>query len=294
MIDNLNILADRLRGIQVNGKDITVEDLKSYISSDEKVEVKSASRINLLTDAEIEEMKSTVGTGSKNQGYVDGMKAGAEQLVKAIRTEEGLEFEGKLKFTDDAKIDFNATAKHIAEPFKRKILTDANIEPEKKISDLEKSLKRVQDTYEGEKLTWEQKQKDFDQEKKKLKQNYFLETSMPDVEILKKKQLVRLFQDDGYSVDFDENDNPIPVRFGKPVKNNVEKLIPIETVFAEFIERNNWSKKPAGKGGKDDKPDPTPEFKTKNEVFAYLEKHPEIKLDSDEAQNMIKKVEKRT
>ena len=58
MIDNLNILADRLRGIQVNGKDITVEDLKSYISSDEKVEVKSASRINLLTDAEIEEMES--------------------------------------------------------------------------------------------------------------------------------------------------------------------------------------------------------------------------------------------
>jgi hypothetical protein len=290
MIKNISTLADRLKGIQVNGKDVTAEELKVFMISDEEVEIK-ASKVNLLTDDEIDEMKTTISTGSKDKGYVDGMKAGAEQLVKAIRTGKGLEFEGKLKYGDEGKIDFNATAAHVSEHFEHKVLADAKIEPEKKILELEKTLKKVQDTYDSEKQSWEQKQKEFDTNQKKLKQDYFLETTIPDVEVLKKKQLVTLFQNDGYNVDFDDNGNPFPVQFGKRMVDKMEKPIPMETAFAEFIERNNWNRKTAGKGGSDDKPEPTPEFKSKNELFAYMEAH-KIDPESDKGQAMIKKIEK--
>jgi hypothetical protein len=296
MIKNFNTLADRLKGITLNGKEITADELKTFMSSDEEVEIK-VSKVHLLTDSELDDVKGTVSTGAKDKGFVDGMKAGAEQLVKAIRNVKGLEFEGKLKYSPDVsgleKIDFPATAEHVSKYFEEKILADAKIEPDKTIKELDGKLKKVQSTYDEEKQSWDKKLKEFETEKKVLKQDYFMETKFPDVTSLSKKHLVTCFKADGFNVDFDENGNAFPVQFGKRVVDRMEKPIPIETAFAEYIEKNNWNKKPAGKGGDDDKPEPSPDFKTKNEVMAYLEAN-KMDIESDEAQKMIKKVEKKT
>lgn len=286
MIKNLNNLAERLKGVQINGKDVTAEDLKTFIASDEEVEL-SVSKVNVLTDSELETVKTTVASGGKDSGFVEGMKSGTEQLVKAIRNVKGLEFEGKIKYDASGKIDYNSTASHIAEHYDAKVLSDAKIEPEKKIKELEGSLQKVQRTYDEEKAGWENKSKEFDNKIKSLNQDFFLQTNLPQVEGLNKKQLAILIKTDGYNVEFDENGIAHPVQFGKRIVDNMEKPVPFETFALNYVEKNGWGTKPVGKAGDDQKHDNPGKFKTKNEMFAYMEKN-KIDIESTKGQEIIK------
>lgn len=286
MIKNLNNLADRLKGIQFNGKDLTAEELKTLITSENEVEI-SVPKVNVLTDTELESVKTTVASGNKDTGYVEGMKAGTEQLVKAIRNAKGLEFEGKIKYDASGKIDYNATALHIAEHYDAKVLADAKIEPEKRIKELETSLQKVQKTYDEEKLSWDLKNKDYEGKIKSLNQDFFLQTNLPQVEGLNKKQLAVLIKTDGYNVEFDENGIGYPVQFGKRIVDKMEKPIPFDTFALDYVEKNGWSKKPIGKGGLDQIPEPPTKFKDKNEMFSYLEKN-KIDIESSKGQDIIK------
>lgn len=286
MIKNLNNLADRLKGIQVNGKDVTAEELKTLITSETEVEI-SVSKINMLTDTELDTVKTTVANGSNNSGFVEGMKSGTEQLVKAIRNVKGLEFEGKIKYDALGKIDYNLTASHIAEHYDAKVLSDAKIEPEKRIKELETTIQNVQKTYDTEKGIWEGKSKEFDGKIKSLNQDFFLQTNLPQVEGLNKKQLATLIKTEGYNVEFDENGIAHPVQFGKRIVDKMEKPVPFDTFALNYIEQNGWGTKPVGKGGSDQVPDSPQSFKTKNEMFAYLEKN-KIDIESTKGQNIIK------
>lgn len=286
MIKNLNNLADRLKGIQVNGKDLTAEELKTLITSEEEIEI-NVPKVNVLTDTELESVKTTVASGNKDSGFVEGMKSGTEQLVKAIRNVKGLEFEGKIKYDATGKIDYNSTASHIAEHYDAKVLADAKIEPEKRIKELETSLQNVQKTYDEEKTGWENKSKEFDGKIKSLNQDFFLQTNLPQVEGLNKKQLAVLIKTDGYSVEFDENGTAYPVQFGKRIVDKMEKPVPFETFALNYVEQNGWGTKPVGKGGSDQVPDSPGKFKTKNEMFAYMEKN-KIDIESTKGQDIIK------
>jgi len=271
MIKNLNNLADRLKGVQVNGKDLTAEELKTFISSEEEIEI-SVPKVNVLTDTELETVKTTVASGGKDSGFVEGMKSGTEQLVKAIRNVKGLEFEGKIKYDATGKIDYNLTASHIAEHYDAKVLSDAKIEPEKRIKELEVSLQKVQKTYDEEKTGWENKSKEFDGKIKSLNQDFFLQTNLPQVEGLNKKQLAVLIKTDGYSVEFDENGIAYPVQFGKKLVDKMEKPVPFDTFALNYVEQNGWGTKPVGKAGGDQNPDSPGKFKTKMKCLPIWKK----------------------
>lgn len=284
---DLKSLADRLKGVMINGKEVTAEDLKVLLPSEGSAEV-IVPRMNLLTDTELDAVKTTVSNGSKDSGFVDGMKSGAEQLVKAIRNSKGLEFEGKLKYDGQGKIDFDATANHVAEHFESKVLSDAKLKPDDKIKELQEKLEKVQNTYDTEKSQWDAKSKEFDTKVKSLNQDYFLETHLPQVEGLTKKQLAVLLKTDGHNVEFDENGIPYPTAFGKRIMDKMEKPVPFEVFALEYVEKNGWNKTSIGKGGGDDKPDlQAPQFKTKNEAYAHMEKN-KIDPSSEKGQNILK------
>jgi len=294
MIKNLDILADRLKGIKVNDKDITVEDLKTFITSEDEVEIKT-NKLNLLSDAELEDVKESVRKStegdslkSKNDGYVDGMKSGVEQTVKAFKNTNGLEFEGKIKYAGDGKIDFDETAKHVSTNFKEKILSDSKIEPNKRIKELEESNSKIQKTYEKEKNEWEKSEQIFNKKISSLKEDNFLHANLPKVEGLTKSQFTTLFKSDGYGVNIDENGKESPTRWGKPVLDKMEKPVSFSTVAADYIAENEWNKKPAGRSMPDQIPT-KPKFKTKNEAFAHMEKN-KIDIRSKEGQYILENI----
>lgn len=291
MIKNFNTLAERLKGITINGKELTAEELKAFMTSDEEVEI-SVPKVHLLTDTELDGVKEAVKksvTPAGDSGYIEGMKAGTEQLVKAFRKSKGLEFEGKIKYGIDGKIDFDATAGHVSEHLETKILADANLNPDKRIQELDLSLKKVQKAYDDDKLLWDNKTKEYDGKLKSLNQDYFIQTNLPKVEGLNEKQLSALLKADGYNVDFDENGKAFPIQFGKPVVDKMERPVSFDSFAKEYIERNGWSNKPIGKGGHDEKPDQPQRFTTKNEAMAHMEKN-KIDPESDEGQKILKTI----
>jgi hypothetical protein len=271
MIKNFELLADRLKGITINGKEITAEELLTNISSETEFEI-SVPKINLMTDDELKTAKTGYFEKEGGTKFVDGMRSGVEQLVKTFRNKRGLDFEGKIKFDGEGKIDFDATAGLVADNFETKILADAKIEPDKQIKDLQGKIEKIQSTYDIEKSKWEDGKKGYDKKIKELNQDYFLQTNLPNVEGLSKKQLSVLFKADGFNVDFDENGQPFPTQFGKRITDKMEKNIPFEGFALQYIDENKFSKKAPGKGGKDDVPPASQKFKTKNEAFAYMEK----------------------
>jgi len=88
-------------------------------------------------------------------------------------------------------------------------------------------------------------------------------------------------------VEFDENGSAYPVQFGKRVVDKMEKPVPFETFALNYVEQNGWGTKPVGKGGSDSNPDSPSKFKSKNEMFAYLEKN-KIDIESTKGQDIIK------
>jgi|GEM_PF-1590912 len=288
MIKNIDILADRLKGIKVNGKDITAEELKTFISSEDEMEL-SVPKFNVLSDTELEQVKDTVKEGSKNTGFVDGMKAGAERLVKSFRNAKELDFEGKLKYDNDGKIDFDATAEHVSSFYDDKILSDAKVEPDKKIQELQESLKKVQKTYDTEKLGWDNDRKTFDNKIKALHQDNFLQSNLPEVDGLNKKQLVALYKLEGFGVDFDENGTAFPTKNGNKVLDNMEKPVSFENNVSSWLEKTKWNDKPVGRGVKDVKPEATPAFKSKNEAYAHMESN-KIDPESQKGQDILSKI----
>lgn len=296
MINNLNTLADRLKGVTINGKEISAEELINQIKSDEEVEI-SVNKFNLLSDAEIDELKQTVEVDSKNTGFVDGMKSGVEQTVKAIRNRKGLELEGKIKMNELGKIDFDATAEMITIPYDEKILKDAKIEPNKQISKLQaqieenkEALTKVQKTYETEKSQWEESEKNRVAQLEKEKASNFMFQKMPESSFLTKKQQLTLFTADGYGVKFNDDGSDYPTKNGQPIKDKMEKNRQLQDVLNEYASKNKWIKNGEGRSVGDENPATKKQFKTKFEAFKYLETN-NINPGSKEGKELLEKVE---
>lgn len=295
MITNISTLADRLKGVTINGKEITTEELLNHIASEDKIEV-NVSQVNLLSDKEIDELKTKVSGEGNSTGFVDGMKTGVERFVKTIRNKKALEFEGKIKYDDQGKIDFDATADHVFENYDSKILKEAKIEPEKqvtklqaKLEEVEGSLKKVQSTFDSEKQEWEKQLQTKDSQVKQIKEDNYLYEKMPKVDFLTKKQQVTLFKADGWGVDFDEAGNDIPIYKGQPVKDKMEKIRSFDEVLTEYATSNKWNNSNPGRGIGDEGRGNKKTFKNKNEAYKHMESN-SISPFSDEGKEILKDV----
>lgn len=95
-------------------------------------EVKLPAGVQIFTDAEV----TTLRTNVEAEGYTKGKVAGEEMAVKAVRTAENLEFEGK-------------TVDKLVAAVKTKTLADANIAPDQRLAEKDKTIEKLRTTITG-------------------------------------------------------------------------------------------------------------------------------------------------
>jgi protein-disulfide isomerase-like protein with CxxC motif len=102
---------------------MTFDDLDAAIKAeDEKtIEVKT-------TKAYTEESWKTFEANFKKENYEEGKTAGSEMVIKELKKTAGLDFEGKKQ--DD-----------FLKNYKTKILSDAKINPDKRVTELQEDLR---------------------------------------------------------------------------------------------------------------------------------------------------------
>lgn len=273
MIKNKEVLAERLKGIKVNGEDITLEKLSAYLT-DDKTEVELAAEpLHILDETRLTELKTTL----KKDGYEEGKTAGSEMTVKELKKKWGIEKEGK---------SIDSLFGYVNE----KVLSDAKIEPEKKVKELSESLATLQQTLQQKESEWSGLIQQKDQTIKSIKSEAILLQSMPKVEGYKTNHLLAAFKSDGFGIDIDENNNVVPVLNGKPLKDQYEKPLPLDKVFSDWMTNSGFTAAQGGggRGAGNAFPAGGSQFKTESDMFKYMEQN-KIDPTSPQGKEMIDK-----
>jgi hypothetical protein len=282
MIKNFELIADRLKGVKIGDKELTLDLLKEALSKEDPYEL-SAAPAHILMDSELKSLKERVIEENKTPIYIEGKDAGAEMLAKALKRVSSLDIEGKVKKNERGEIDFEATAKALNDAFDK----TKGVEPNKKITELSESLANLQRQVEqkdNELKVWDEKYKGLE---KSGRIHEVLTGKVPTLTGINSKHFLTLIKADGYSFDFNENGETVVLYNGKVVKDSYEKPLPVENVLLEYAKKNNWTGT-QGRGGSEDEMPGT--FKTMNDVFAHMEKN-KIDPDSKQGERLIDEFE---
>lgn len=243
MIKNINELAKFVKG----GADV----LQKAIESEDETSLEFIEG-SFVSNEDLETLKTSV----KNEGKKEGQTIGYDFAMKDLKGDFGLEIEGK-----DRKV--------IAEAIKTNILADANKKPDAKIQELNTSLENLRNTYTEEKSTWEQEKQKYSGEIKDVKITSELLRELPEVKGLNKKQFATLVKTE-FDFDLDENQNLIAKKNGQPIKDNMEKPIPVSSILTDYATQNGWFSS-NGRGGEHEQESGTGEFKSINDVYKHME-----------------------
>lgn len=276
MIKNIDNLADRLKGVTINGEAITPSKLTELISSDEELEL-TVNKVNLFNDDEVTQLK--------NNSYKDGLVFGTEKLVKSFRDVNELDFEGKIKYGADGRVDYESLAKHISEPFESKIKS-TNTKPSEEIKEWESKYNTLKGTYETEQNAWKIEKENLSNKLTDINKNQYLMSSMPDLTGIKKEQAIILFKND-YTIDQKEN-GFVAKKNGEILKDNIGNPLPIKDVANLWAVDNGWLKN-GGRNGDDEPGGSHGKFKDESEAYAYMRKN-NIIPGSEEADKILKQI----
>lgn len=243
MIENINELAKFVKG--------GAEVLQKAITSEEKVSLELIDG-RFVTDSDLDSMKASVREEAKKEGQTIGY----DFAMKDIKKDFGLEIEGKDR-------------KAIIEAARDNILSAAKVEPNKKISELERSLENLRKEFGTEKETWETEKNQYQKKFKDISVMTELERNIPDLKGLKKNQFTTLVKSE-YEFDFDDG-VLIAKKNGTPVKNKMEQNIPVKDILTDYATQNGWF----GSDGRGEghKQGTSSEFKTIYDVYAHMEKN---------------------
>ena len=257
MIKNLDELAKFVKG----GADV----LQKAITSEDEMSLEFVDG-RFVTDGDLEAMKSSV----RNEGKTEGQTIGYDFAMKDLKKDFGLDIEGK-----DRKV--------IAEAIKANILADANKKPDAKIQELTTSLENLRNTYSTEKSTWEQVENQYKGKLKDISIMSELQKNIPDVQGLKKNQFATLVKTE-YEFDFDDNGVLIAKKNGQPIKDTMEKVIPVKNILTDYATQNGWFATD-GRGDKT-KLVGSKQFETINDVYRHMEQN-KIMPDSPEGEKLL-------
>jgi SPX domain protein involved in polyphosphate accumulation len=254
MIKNLSELADRLKGIKVGDKDLTIDMLKELMSKQDEVEI-SIPKVHVLTEEGLTALKETVS----KKGYGEGKDAGEEMLIKDMKKKLGLEYDGK-------------DADQFITEFTKKIEKEKGIEPNKKISELSESLSNLQKSMQAkdqEIESWKQKYSGLE---KSTRVKELISTKAPKLTGLTNNQFAVLLQTEGYNIEFSEGGESFVTLHGKPLKDSYEKYIPVESVLLDFATKNKWVGSD-GRGDGDKHNNTGTSFKNEAEAYKYMKEN---------------------
>jgi len=250
---------------------LAVDKLQEAITS-EKEETIELAQMNILTDIELTTLKETVGKESAK----NGAKTIIEMEVKSLREKHGLDFEGK-------------TIDNLMNAYGNKQITDAKIEPNKRVDEYKLSLDNLQNKYETD---LGMKSNEISELNGKLgiyKINGDLAKFIPDgLNGIENSDFLTIAKT---SANFDYEDGQLVVKQGgKVLKNNLEKPISPKDYLTEFATSKNWLSSD-GRGGGDSTGDGNSEFKNMNDVMGHM-KNNNISPMSPEGQKLIADFEK--
>lgn len=244
---------------------IDIEQLKTALTSDEEVEISYKSG-EFLDEDGLTALKNTV----KTQGYKEGTVAGVEMEAKRVKEKFGIEVEGKSFDT-------------ILDTFQKQTLSNAKIEPNKKVSELTQSISNLQKQYETDLGLKSKEIESLNSKIGSFERNTELSKHLPDtIKGIKPDQFVTLAKTE-FEFGF-EDGVFVAKKGGSILKDSLERPISPKEVLTGFAKNNGWIDK-SGREGTDE-PGSGKVFKTESDVFKYLEEN-NISFESDEGQKII-------
>jgi hypothetical protein len=243
MIENLNELAKFVKG--------GAEVLQKAIESEDNVSLEFIDG-RFVTDSDLDTMKSAVREDAKKEGQTIGY----DFAMKDIKKDFGIDIEGK-----DRKV--------IVETVKNSILSEANKKPDAKIAELTTSLENLRNQYDTDKGSWETEVNSYKGKLKDISIMSELQRNTPEVTGLKPNQFATLVKTE-FEFDFDESGSLIAKKNGQPIKDKMERNIPVKDILTDYATQNGWFSS-NGRGGGNEKGSGSSEFKTINDVYKHME-----------------------
>lgn len=240
---------------------VSFDDFKAKIESEEE---QSLDVPRLYT----EEEKDTFGSNRFNEGK----QAMKEIQVKDLREKYPVSYSGK---------DLDK----YMESYKQAVLEEAEVNPDKKVEELQKEMENLRNKYQDDMATKE------DEIKKLQGSNYRLSTTQRLVSLLKddtvipKDDIVTLYLTK-HELERGE-DGTLIKKDGKVLKDELQNPIKLEEHFVSWVDDNKYVGK-VGMGG-DDKGNGSgevKEFEKMSDFEAYCQEN-DIEMNSDEAQKLF-------
>lgn len=210
-------------------------DLETAIKDTNEVDFTIDEKLTVLTEPELTTLKSN--------SYNDGKKAGVEIDIKDAKEKYGLDFTGK-------------TFEGLLDAYGKKVLKDAKIEPDKKVTELEQKITTMQNTIRET----EAKLAEKETEATTAVVNSELYQHIPEPgengPAFTKAEVVGWMRMNG--IDVKREDGAFkPYKDGKLMTDKLGNPLPVKDVVTGFITEKKLITTPTvpgGRGGKDEKP----------------------------------------
>jgi RNAse (barnase) inhibitor barstar len=207
-------------------KKVIINGLEYSISADqiaEDVITIKDEKINIFNSTELEKRDKAI----RDDEYEKGKTVGVEKLAKDIKKKYSLEdIEGK---------DFDK----IFDIFKSRILTDAKLEPSKRIEELEKDISTLQTTLKQEQDDKIRIQTEYQTKEKTARIENDTFNMIPSEVVSEKftrKDVLVLFNANGYESDYNDKGQLIVKKMGETLKDTKTlEPLPVSDVLNEFL-----------------------------------------------------------
>ena len=245
---------------------IDLEQLTTALTSENEEQITFKSG-DFLDEQALTALKETV----KKTGYKEGTIAGVEMEAKRVKEKFGIDAEGKSFDT-------------IMSAFQTKTLTDAKIEPNKKVDELSASLLNLQKKYETDLGLKDKEIGNLNTKIGDFSINSDIRKNIPkNLKGLSEDQFLTLAKT---KFGFGHEDGTLVLKNGDAIlKDNMEKPINPMVALTDYATKNGWIDKD-GRGGSDQNNTSSSDFKTANDMMAYMKKN-DIDPYSAEGQKLI-------
>lgn len=196
-------------------------DLEAALKDEKEVDLTIEPTLATFTETEVSTLK--------DNEYKKGKTNGVEMAVKDFKEKQGIDFQGK-------------TIDGLVEAVSKKVLADAKIEPNQKITELEGKLKTVQTNY-GD---LEKKITEKDKEVAGIKINTELAKHIPTGATLASDKIIGLMRMDGYDFKLEEGKTTV-YKDGTLMTDKISNAMLPKDVVASYVTENKLA--PAATGG---------------------------------------------
>ncbi len=239
---------------------VSLAELKKGIESETEETLSFDTEGEFITHTELESIKERAGKDS----YKEGKKAGEEMFIKEIKSDEGLEFEGKTK-------------DQLLKALKEKIQKETGSEPTKRIQELEEDKKKLQLSLTEKENELKAETENFNSRLNGIEIESVIKNSLPDklANGLTKEQAYKLYKADREFAKTAEGIALIDPTTKQVIKDKKLNPVSITDDLKEFLKQFGEVHDDGRKGEDDQRRSKTniESFTKRSDVEDYFEKN---------------------